>query len=160
MKLNMSFGNRLGLIVLFSMGFFICLITTLRMATLPQTLKLKEPTWESAPTNLWSFIEAAVGVICACLISLRRTISRLWPQRWRSRKGSSAGYYARYGGGSTGGKMSRGRGQVASFHMEALKAGKKEAKSEAVVTFVSRSSSQERIFEGITVTKDIEITRQ
>lgn len=56
--------------------------------------------------------------------------------------------------------MSRGRGQVASFHMEALKAGKKEAKSEAVVTFVSRSSSQERIFEGITVTKDIEITRQ
>lgn len=158
MKLNMSLGNRISLIVLFSMGFFICLITTLRMATLPQTLKLREPTWESAPTNLWSFIEAAVGVICACLISLRRTISKLWPQKWTSNKDSSAGYYGRYGVGSTGGKMSRGRAQVGSFHMDALRGGK-EPKSEAVVTLVSRNESQERIFEGITVTKDVQVTR-
>ncbi|OAG13086.1 uncharacterized protein CC84DRAFT_1227981 [Paraphaeosphaeria sporulosa] len=163
MKLNMSLGNRIGLIILFSIGFFICLITTLRMATLPQTLKLKEPTWESAPTNLWSFIEAAVGVICACLISLRRTISRFWPQRWRSTKGASAGYYARYGGDSTtGGKMSRGtfgKGQAGSFHLDALKSGRKDVKSEAVISLVSRSESQERIFEGITVTKDVQVTR-
>ncbi|KAL1607666.1 hypothetical protein SLS60_002601 [Paraconiothyrium brasiliense] len=163
LKLNMSLGNRIGLVILFSIGFFICLITTLRMATLPQTLKLKEPTWESAPTNLWSFIEAAVGVICACLISLRRTISRFWPQRWRSSKGTSgAGYYAQYGGGSTGGKGARGtfgRAQAGSFHMEALKSARKEAKENAVVTLVSRSESQERIFEGITVTKDIQVTR-
>ncbi|KAJ4296403.1 hypothetical protein N0V90_006448 [Kalmusia sp. IMI 367209] len=161
MKLNMSLGNRVGLVVLFSIGFFICLITTLRMATLPQTLKLKEPTWESAPTNLWSFIEAAVGVICACLISLRRTISLMWPQKWRSRKGSSAGYnqYGRYGTGSMGGKMSRGKSQVGSFHLDALKGGRKGGGAEAVVTLVSRSESQERIFEGITVTKDVKITR-
>ncbi|KAF2468574.1 uncharacterized protein BDR25DRAFT_344281 [Lindgomyces ingoldianus] len=97
MRLKMSVGNKIGLIVLFSMGFFICLITMLRMATLPLTLKTKEPTWESAPTNLWSFIEAAVGVICSCLISLRKSISSLWPARWRSTKGSSYGQYGQYG---------------------------------------------------------------
>lgn len=159
----MSYGNRIGLIVVFSIGFFICLITTLRMATLPQTLKLTEPTWQSAPTNLWSFIEAAVGVICACLISLRRTISTFWPRRWRSANGTSAGYYAKYGANSaTGRKMSRGtfgRMQSGSFHMEALKSGKKDPKHETMVTVVSRSESQERIFEGITVTKDVEVTR-
>ncbi|KAF1971238.1 hypothetical protein BU23DRAFT_471186 [Bimuria novae-zelandiae CBS 107.79] len=159
LKLNMSLGNRIGLIILFSIGFFICIITALRMATLPQTLKLREPTWESAPTNLWSFIEAAVGVICACLISLRRTISRAWPQKWRTRKGSSVGYYTRYGGGSAGGKVLRGKRQGGSMHMDTLKSGRKETKSEVVVTLVSRSESQERIIEGITVTKDVEVTR-
>lgn len=52
-----------------------------------------------------------------------------------------------------------GKGQVGSFHMDALKSGKREPKSEAVVTLVSRSESQERIFEGITVTKDVKVTR-
>ena len=54
--------------------------------------------------------------------------------------------------------MSRGRAQVGSFHMDALRGGK-EPKSEAVVTLVSRNESQERIFEGITVTKDVQVTR-
>lgn len=156
----MSRGNRIGLIVVFSIGFFICLITVLRMATLPQTLKLTEPTWQSAPTNLWSFIEAAVGVICACLISLRRTISTFWPRRWRSTNGTDA--YVRYGANSaTGGNMSRGtfgRMQSGSFHMEALKSGRKDA-SETMITVVSRNESQEWIFEGITVTKDVKVTR-
>jgi len=96
-KLNMSTGSRIGLIVLFSMGFFICLTTALRMATLPLTLATKEPTYESAPTNLWSFIESAVGVICACLISLRKTIGSLWPSKWRSHKGTSSGQDQQYG---------------------------------------------------------------
>jgi hypothetical protein len=92
----MSIGSRVGLVVLFCMGFFICLTTALRMATLPLTLKTKEPSWESAPTNLWSYIESATGVICACLISLRQSIGALWPQRWRSRKGTASAQY-KYG---------------------------------------------------------------
>jgi len=59
--------------------------------------------------------------------------------------------------------MSRGnRSHLSSFHMDALKSSgsrKGEPKSEAVVTLVSRSSSQEHIIEGITVTKDVKITR-
>lgn len=159
MKLNMSIGNRIGLVFLFSIGFFICLITMLRMATLPLTLKTREPTWESAPTNLWSFIEAAVGVICACLISLRRTISKFWPKRWRSTKGSSAGAYGAYSG--RGSQPLSGRNKnMSSFHMEALKGGTKHsAKTETNVTIISRSESQERMIEGITVTKDVQVSR-
>lgn len=164
MRLNMSIGNRIGLIVLFSMGFFICLITVLRMVTLPLTLKTKEPTWESAPTNLWSFIEAAVGVICACLISLRRSISRFWPKRWRSTKGSSARYYHQYPSRGGSAPLSGKNGGLgvpgSSFHMEALKSSKSTGKTEIDVSMVSRSESQERMIEGITVTKDIEVVRQ
>ncbi|KAF1944951.1 hypothetical protein EJ02DRAFT_420002 [Clathrospora elynae] len=101
-RLNMSVGSRIGLVVLFSMGFFICLTTALRMATLHLTLRTKEPTWDSAPTNLWSFIEAATGVICACLISLRKSIGALWPNKWRSHKGTSSGPYQQYGNSGLG----------------------------------------------------------
>jgi hypothetical protein len=62
------------------------------MSTLPLSLRTKEPTWASAPTNLWSFIEAATGVICACLISLRQSIRRLCPKKWRVDKGTSEAY--------------------------------------------------------------------
>lgn len=41
--------------------------------------------------------------------------------------------------------------------MDGLKSGKKETKSEAGITLASRSESQERIFKGITVTKDVEV---
>src|SRR3954454_21082458 len=75
-RLHMSLGNRIGLGIIFSMGFFICIITTLRMSTLPQSLHATDPTWQPAPTNMWSFIEAAVGVICAWLISLRKPLQR------------------------------------------------------------------------------------
>ncbi|KAF2023136.1 hypothetical protein EK21DRAFT_81577 [Setomelanomma holmii] len=105
-KLNMSTGSRISLCILFSMGFFICLTTALRMATLPLTLATKEPTYESAPTNLWSFVEAATGVICACLICLRKSIGALWPSKWRSHKGTS-GQYQQYG---SGGLASHGLG--------------------------------------------------
>ncbi|ORY00959.1 hypothetical protein BCR34DRAFT_494276 [Clohesyomyces aquaticus] len=169
--LKMSVGNKIGLMFLFSMGFFICLITMLRMATLPLTLKTKEPTWESAPTNLWSFIEAAVGVICSCLISLRKSVSALWPARWRSTKGSSYGRYGAYGQAGSGKVLSRvgGRsGQYSSAGMYPLQSVKGSVsgrtKTEVTVTeasdIVSRSESQERMIAGITVRKDFEVVRQ
>ncbi|KAF2818403.1 hypothetical protein CC86DRAFT_433465 [Ophiobolus disseminans] len=151
-NLNMSMGSRIGLVVLFSMGFFICLTTALRMATLPLTLATKEPTYESAPTNLWSFIEAAVGVICACLISLRKTIGLLWPSKWRSQKGTSSGQYQQYGSGvlaSYGLAASRIRNGIGTqdsklYALEEIKTGGK-GKSDTYAD-ISPSESQERIF--------------
>ncbi|CAO2647456.1 Nn.00g083780.m01.CDS01 [Neocucurbitaria sp. VM-36] len=150
-SLNMSTGSRIGLVVLFSMGFFICLTTALRMATLPLTLKTKEPTWESAPTNLWSFIEAATGVICACLISLRKTFGALWPKKWRSHKGTSSGKYQNYGSGPSGHGlgMSRprnGTGNGSAYPLDDMKSGVK-GKPEMYPS-ISPSESQERIIEG------------
>jgi len=187
MKLNMSVGSKIGLVILFSMGFFICLTTALRMATLPLSINTKEPTYESAPANLWSFIEAATGVICACLISLRKTVRSMWPKRWRSSKGSS-GQYQHYGSGAMGshGKMSRpghGARNGNNFPLSDMKNGAKGppdaygsispsesqeqiikgGKVEAHITTRSRSESsdgsEDLILQGITVTTDVKVTR-
>jgi hypothetical protein len=140
-RLNMTAGSRIGLAILFSLGFFICLTTALRMATLPLTLKGKEPTWESAPTNLWSFIESATGVICACLISLRKSIGALWPKRWRSRNGTW-GAYRQY---DDSGRSGRRNGTGGSHAMGDIKSGSR--KPDMYGAEISLSESQERIME-------------
>lgn len=88
-RLQMSLSKKIGLAIIFVIGFFICLTTALRMKTLVRSAHAKEQTWESAPANIWSFIEAAVGVICACLISLRKLLSICWPDSFRSSKKNS-----------------------------------------------------------------------
>ncbi|KAF9697717.1 hypothetical protein EKO04_003971 [Ascochyta lentis] len=150
-RLNMSIGSRIGLVILFSMGFFICLTTALRMATLPLTLRTKEPSWESAPTNMWSFIESATGVICACLISLRQTIARLWPKKWRSRKGTSSGKYrygesdgpSRNGAGWSRQRDGSGPGHATSYSMGDVKSSKRGVRD--TFASISPSESQEEI---------------
>ncbi|KAF2993219.1 hypothetical protein E8E13_000910 [Curvularia kusanoi] len=153
-RLNMSMGSRVGLVVLFCMGFFICLTTALRMGTLPLTLRTKEPSWESAPTNLWSYIESATGVICACLISLRQSISALWPKRWRSRKGTSSGQYP-YGDSDGPSRHGIGTGRVRGGTESGLRGGyrmgdvtvSKKGVRETYAS-ISPSESQEQIIGG------------
>ncbi|KAL1798087.1 hypothetical protein ACET3X_002124 [Alternaria dauci] len=184
--LNMSTGSRIGLMVLFSMGFFICLTTALRMSTLPGSLRATEPTWQSPPTNLWSFIEAAMGVITACLLSLRQSIGKLWPKKWRSSKGTSGAYQPYNGSNGVGLGISRprtGHAHQDTFAMGGMRSGAR-GKLETLGD-ISPSESQERIIEdtkpgvhvtsqprrsnstnsehlvsqGITVTHDVEVVR-
>ncbi|KAF2621930.1 hypothetical protein BU25DRAFT_481224 [Macroventuria anomochaeta] len=150
-RLNMSIGSRIGLVMLFCIGFFICLTTALRMATLPLTLRTNEPSWESAPTNLWSFIESATGVICACLISLRQSVCALWPKRWRSRKGTSSGQ-CRYcnsdgpsiiGSGHSQQRDGTGAGNTSGYRMGDVTGSRKGVRETYAST--SPSESQEQI---------------
>jgi hypothetical protein len=190
LKLNMSIGSKVGLVVLFSMGFFICLTTALRMATLPLSLHTKEPTYESAPANLWSFIEAATGVICACLISLRKSIGSLWPKKWRSSRGTTSGQYRNYGSGAMGShgigssRPRNGTGTGNNYPLGDMRSGAKGhqdtygeispsesqeqiikgGKIQAHVTSRSRpgsmSGSDDLVLQGITVTTDVKIVRE
>jgi hypothetical protein len=178
----------LRLVVLFSMGFFICLTTALRMATLSASLHAKEPTYQSAPANLWSFIEAAVGVICACLISLRKSIGSMWPKKWRSTRGTSSGAYRAYGSGALSGHgipstRPQDGTRNSTYPLGAMKSGGKGApdiyenispsesqeqimgvKGTHVTTSQCRSGSlsgsDDLIIQGITVTTDVKIIRE
>ncbi|OCK78052.1 hypothetical protein K432DRAFT_102835 [Lepidopterella palustris CBS 459.81] len=91
-KLQMSLSKKLGLIILFTLGLFVCLTTGIRMKALVQSTHATDVPWDSCPTNLWSFIETAVGLICACLISLRKAVAICFP-RLLSTKDSKSGKY-------------------------------------------------------------------
>ncbi|KAF2131730.1 hypothetical protein P153DRAFT_286237 [Dothidotthia symphoricarpi CBS 119687] len=163
-RLNMPMSSRIGLGILFSVGFFVCLITILRMATLPATLRFREPTWESAPANLWSFIEAAVGVICACLISLRNTIAKLWPKQWRSNYRSTS-RPKNFGHPSHGIRFPKPswitskRNTKDTYPLESRDPTRGGRNETLVSHSLVQSESQERIIEGITVTTNVEVCR-
>lgn len=43
-----------------------------------------DPTWDNVDISIWSVIENAVAVICACLPALRPLLNRLVPQMFSS----------------------------------------------------------------------------
>lgn len=78
-RLQMTATKKLGLIILFALGLFVCVASAIRMKALVASTHAKDTTWDSAPAFLWSYIEAAVGLICTCLPSLRWLLSRALP---------------------------------------------------------------------------------
>ncbi|KAL2199409.1 hypothetical protein P885DRAFT_67438 [Corynascus similis CBS 632.67] len=102
-RLNLRKGQKLGLIGVFSLGFFTCAISVIRI----QYLKLSDDvTWDNVASSCWSIGELCSGITCACLPTLRPLIIRCLPAL-RSQSGRSTGddkyYYHRSlsrGGGS------------------------------------------------------------
>ncbi|KAK7728914.1 hypothetical protein SLS57_002146 [Botryosphaeria dothidea] len=94
-RLQMTRTKKIGLIILFALGLFVCVASAIRMkALVASTQKVKDTTWDSAPAFLWSYIEAAVGLICTCLPSLRWLLSRALPML-SSNQQSKKNYYSR-----------------------------------------------------------------
>lgn len=151
----MAIGSRIGLIVLFCMGFFICHTTILRMTTLPLVLRSKEPSWEYAPTSLWSFVESATGVIYACLITLRQTIDVLWPKKWRACKSTGSGRTT-HGGSDAPSRRGLGTSRLAgdetgnhsarAYHLTDMRSTNKGTRE--TNSSISPSESQEHIIGG------------
>ena len=80
--LNMDRIKKIGLVVLFMVGLFICAASALRIRALVESVKQTDTTWTSEPALLWSVVEAAVGLFCANIPFLRRPISQILPKSW------------------------------------------------------------------------------
>jgi hypothetical protein len=49
----------------------------MRIIYLPQSAASKEPTWGSVNASIWAELEGGVGIMCACLPTLRAPAMRL-----------------------------------------------------------------------------------
>ncbi|EOD52442.1 putative integral membrane protein [Neofusicoccum parvum UCRNP2] len=106
-RLQMTRTKKIGLIILFALGLFVCVTSAIRMkALVASTRAAKDTTWDSAPAFLWSYIEAAVGLVCTCLPSLRWLLSRALPMLSSSSDPSKRNYYGTHSAGRAY-KMSR-----------------------------------------------------
>ncbi|KAK1148344.1 hypothetical protein N8T08_010154 [Aspergillus melleus] len=72
---------RLKLILcgIFAVGIFVCITSILRITTLDIATSYLDITWNSIESSKWTVIESNLGIICACLPSLRRPLSFLFP---------------------------------------------------------------------------------
>ncbi|OCK81388.1 hypothetical protein K432DRAFT_351109 [Lepidopterella palustris CBS 459.81] len=77
--LKMSRRKKVGIMFMFMLGFFVTIISMLRLKWMIQFANTTNVTWDYVPIGYWSTIEVDIGVICACLPALRALQVRLFP---------------------------------------------------------------------------------
>ncbi|CAI7663307.1 unnamed protein product [Penicillium manginii] len=75
-RLQTSVRQKLILTGIFFLGSFVCIVSVLRIVSF-DFLSLEDATYVSVNPSTWSSIEQSVGVICACLPTLRPLVRSL-----------------------------------------------------------------------------------
>lgn len=81
----------------------VTVVSALRLQSLISFANSINPTWDQWPIALWSTIEINVGLMCACLPTLRLILVRIWPRIFGSsmRSGSDRSGFSHGTNGST-----------------------------------------------------------
>ena len=84
--------QKFALLIILTIGWFVCVVSILRLRALVVLAQHPEDTtWYSAPTAYWSAIEANLAIVCASLPALKPLIVRVIPA-FSTRRGSSREY--------------------------------------------------------------------
>lgn len=78
-SLQLPFGQKAALMFVFALGGFVTITSILRMTTISISTQTPDTTYDIAST-LWTFIEANVGIICACLPMCRPLLTLFFPR--------------------------------------------------------------------------------
>ncbi|KAH8844263.1 hypothetical protein MCOR02_009051 [Pyricularia oryzae] len=123
-QLHINGTQKLVLMGIFSLGFFACAISVIRLRYL---VVAEDVTWDNTVPSIWSTTEVTIGLLCACLPTLRPLVGRLFPKLVSTFNKSLAG---------PGGESGAGIG----YHKGASKAGGGHSKNRSLVTTSSTFS--------------------
>ncbi|RAL12254.1 uncharacterized protein BO97DRAFT_470459 [Aspergillus homomorphus CBS 101889] len=84
-KLQIPKRQKVALILIFALGFFVCATSIIRLTTIVHLVRSPDFTEGNGLAATWSFIECNVAIICACLPPLRPFIIRFFPHLMPSR---------------------------------------------------------------------------
>ncbi|KAI0506476.1 hypothetical protein F5B22DRAFT_449789 [Xylaria bambusicola] len=79
-KLSASRGRKIRIIIMFALGFFITIISVLRLRTLVVFANSTNVSYDYVEPGLYSIIEASVSIICGCLPSVRALLLTITPK--------------------------------------------------------------------------------
>lgn len=104
-SLNLQRNQKIMLLGIFSLGFFTCAISIIRI----QYLKLSDDvTWDNVESSCWSISELCSGIVCSCLPTLRPLLVKLVPSMGGSSQRSK--YYKQHASGRDGVSGNSGTG--------------------------------------------------
>ncbi|EOO03146.1 putative cfem domain-containing protein [Phaeoacremonium minimum UCRPA7] len=103
--LNLHWKKKIGVALMFCVGTFVTVVSILRLQSLVHFANSLNPTWDNFDVSLWSATELNVGIICACMPSLRLMLVRLFPTLGSSAtRGGQYDYRNQYGSAQSRGR--------------------------------------------------------
>lgn len=103
--LNLDWKKKVGVGMMFCVGTFVTVVSILRLQSVVKFGDSSNATWDYLGVSKWSTVEISVGIICACMPSLRLLLVRLFPKIL----GTSQRYYANYASNTNGQVKSHSR---------------------------------------------------
>ncbi|KAK6432657.1 hypothetical protein LTR95_011172 [Oleoguttula sp. CCFEE 5521] len=85
MKLRLPRKQKICLVAVFLLGFFVCLVSVVRLATVWTEAKRGNFVESGVQAIIWSIVEANVGIICACLVAYKPLLAKYFPRARRTR---------------------------------------------------------------------------
>ncbi|KFY30406.1 hypothetical protein V493_01939 [Pseudogymnoascus sp. VKM F-4281 (FW-2241)] len=80
LNLQTPLKQKVAVGVMFSLGFFACISSIVRMTFVPSMLVSKDPTWAIGPPMYWSVIETNIGILAASIPSFKPIARRYLPR--------------------------------------------------------------------------------
>ncbi|KAL8420481.1 hypothetical protein RB594_003318 [Gaeumannomyces avenae] len=102
--LQLPLKQKLMVLGIFGLGFFVCIISVYRISTLYRSVVSPDPSWDNIDAAIWSCVELGLSILASNLPTLRPLLSRLRPGQ-----GFSSGARRGDGGGSSGSSNSYAR---------------------------------------------------
>ncbi|KAF7532027.1 hypothetical protein G7054_g8301 [Neopestalotiopsis clavispora] len=78
-KLRMGLRKKIQVLAMFAVGFFVTLISILRLKSLIEFGSTKNPTQDYVEAAYWSMIELCVGILCASMPAIRALLVQALP---------------------------------------------------------------------------------
>ena len=111
--LKLHWKKKVGVGLMFCVGTFVTVVSIVRLSSLVHFRGSANLTWDYFDVSMWSTVEITIGIICACMPSLRLILVRVWPKIFDGTLTRRATYYyPRRGNGGNNSKSleSSGRG--------------------------------------------------
>ncbi|KAL1848500.1 hypothetical protein Daus18300_013601 [Diaporthe australafricana] len=108
-NLQLPKKQKIMLMGVFCLGFLTCIISVYRMKTLKVAAESTDPSWDNTDAAVWSFIELSIGVLAACLPTLRPLFALILPRLFKSTLSGRTGQYNGLSGKSIGNMYNRSR---------------------------------------------------
>ncbi|KAH7408895.1 putative integral membrane protein [Cadophora sp. MPI-SDFR-AT-0126] len=78
-KLNLSWRKKIFICLMFSVGFFITVVSCIRLAQVVEFGGTTNPSWDWYGIGVWSIVEVDVSILCACMPALLALLRHFWP---------------------------------------------------------------------------------
>ena len=85
-SLRLPDKQKVVLVLVFTLGFFVCIVSVVRLATVVVTSNDGDFVASGVWAIIWSAVEANVGIICASLFALKPLAAKLFPKLMEERE--------------------------------------------------------------------------